>query len=354
MKQSSSAKSKPAYVAGIEIPSFSDLRLFDTCPRLWYEQNVTKEYEQPEEDYFIYGSLVDAMLTDPESVEKRFCKVARRVKDGTGMELIGEMKALEAEIQALEADLAKKDNRVKAKGLAARKLKLEALSKDVKAIRSNGDKTQVVPSIWDNAVETADAIKRNPLWVEIEQMAKAGCAIFQHQMYAPDIALKGTPDVILGSKSALALLKLYATGNTELEYVRETYSIDPTPFTIVDIKTCARLTEFDPKKYYAGQLATYRAMIQSITGAEDVSCLILAGDKDPNRKLAQDYAFTREDMDRALQSVARVRDLFREAIAIGTSEAFPAAKHLYGREQTCLRCSECKERPYSSNGPLIV
>jgi len=351
-----------AYSVGIDTPSFSDLRTFSLCPRLWYEQNITKEYVQPEEDYFTYGSLVDMLLTEPENVPKKFVKVVRRSKDQTGMETVGKINVLKEEIATLETALAEKANKIKEKSLKNKKKDLKELSIQLKAIRSNEKKTQVTASVWDNAHETAEAIKENPLWKNmIAPRIEEGCGTFQLALIAEEIGLKGTLDVFLGPKALVTALKLFASGNCKLEEVLKV-AVDTDPkelasVTIVDIKTCYMLKKFDPRSY-AAQLAIYRAIIEELTGIK-AHAFILAGDKDSDLKMAQHYQFTPETLDEAISRALDVKEWFDQSFKAweedaNVSKAFPAAKTLDGKEQECMRCSVCRHEPFSRNTEPVI
>jgi len=350
------------YSAGIEVPSYSDLRTYDTCPRLWYEQNITKDYEQPDEDYFIYGNLVDALLTDPEHVSSKFVRVDRRTKDETGMESVGKMQEIQAEIVALKADLDLKPNKIKEKTLKKKEIELKKQANLVKALRSNEKKVQVVNSIWKNAHETAECIKRNPLWVRvIEPAIEEGRIAFQLALHSPELNLKGTLDILIASKQLIVALQGYAGGIVSIDEVRKIGSDEDESAIIIDIKTCAQLTKFQTEntceKYYSGQLAIYSALISNIAACQH-EAYVLAGDKDPDRKMAQHYQFSGKTLADSFARICGVQDLFVKSMfaydACKIREAFPAAKTLYGKNQTCFRCSVCREAPFSQTDEPVV
>lgn len=344
------------YASSIEVPSYSDLRLYSICPRLWYEQNVTKEYVQPEEDYFIYGQLLDTILTEPEMLDQRFVRVQRRSKEGAGMELVGKVKTLEAEITELELSLVEKPNKTKEKGLAARKAQLADLSKEMKAVRSAGDRTQVVNSIWENAHETAECIKRNPLWEEIEKAKEEERLLSQLAIESGNLNFKGTMDLVILPRSVTSAITLWKTGNVGKEALRGLEGYDEQFCGIIDVKSTFQMAKLDPK-CYATQLSGYQALMEDLLGYQ-LPCFALVGDKDPDRKMAQDFAYDQKVLDRAFAELWKVKEQFEHSIyTMGkekTEFSFPAAKVLDGKDQTCFRCSVCRERPYSTDKPYLV
>lgn len=348
------------YTVGVEVPSQSDLKTFSVCPRLWYEQNVTKEYVQPEEDYFLYGNLVDTLLTEPEKLDERFVKVVRKV-EGTGIELVAQQKTLEGEIRALEEALAEKVNKTKEKGLAARRKKLDEVNEQVEAVRNLNGRIQITSAMWKNAHETAEVIRNNPFWQDIEAMKMTGGksvgAIFQVCIHDKNWNFKGTLDCLYGTWKILDAIKGYCAGIVDVEEVRKVAAKCKDPILgIVDAKSTYALSKLDPRGY-RHQLACYQEMIFDLTGIR-ARCLAVAGDKDSDRKMAQDFEYPQPLLDQALAEMNQVKYAFEQSVEnmgkYPLEQLFPAAKVMDGKDQQCFRCSVCRERPYSVDGPYIV
>lgn len=304
---------------GIEALNYSGLKCFAKCPRLYLEKYIEKSYVEPDRDYFLYGHLVDCLVTQPETLDERFVKVARRM-DGSTLDLEVKCHALEEEIVSRQV-LAAAGNKTAIKGIESRQKKLVELRQRIEEAKAYGDKAQVPSSIWDDAHETAEAINTLPLH---NNLLASGFAC------SPQVVLLGHE----GAERKCMIDRLYIKGKQAV---------------IVDIKTTYRLTDLDPMMY-AGQLAYYKYIVEE-NGYDVLDCYALVGDKG-ERKLAQDFKYSNSTLEKSLEEVLRTEMLLLESI---TTDNFPSAKTLRGREQECFSCSFCSIRPFSKDiSPVIV
>lgn len=297
---------------------YSGLKVFAKCPRLYFEKYIEKSYVEPDHDYFIYGHLVDCLVTQPETLDDRFVKVSRRV-DGSTLDLEVKCHTLENEINEKQA-LAAAGNKTAIKGIESRQKKLVELRQQIEEAKAFGDKMQVPASIWDNAHVTAEEIKKLPLHNELIEKGFT-CAAQQ--------VLSGEERV--NRKCMIDRL-----------YVKDKQAV------IVDIKTTYRLTDLDPL-IYAGQLAYYKYIVQE-NGYEVLDCYALVGDKG-ERSLAQDFRYANGTLESALSEIIKTEAILTDAL---TKNEWPSAKSFRGREQECFTCSECSVRPFSKENESVT
>lgn len=341
-----SAPGQDAYRASTLI-NYSALKLFSVCPRLYYEQYVTKTYVEPERDYFVYGSLVDCMLTTPEQLTKRFVRVDRTVDVGNTLKYEQKIKDLTAELMEIRPK-AKAGNKTAQKGVASRESEIDALKEKLSSIGAMKDRQQVTAGMWDDAEATADAIKRNPSFAQLDFNS-----FTSQQIFTDTIAgRKGILDYVAFGAPVQTLYNLLKTNHISYEeFFAKVQEISPENRTgwIWDVKTTALISSFDPS-IYAGQLAWYREIVEAYTGIR-CRCGIIAGDKDPSSKRSQDYVFSPALLEEALKNVLAVEAAFKDCRA---SDAWIAAKEFRGTDQDCFRCSVCADRPFSTTSPLVI
>ncbi len=331
----------------IAMSNFSGLKLFSVCPRLYYETYISKTYVEPERDYFVYGLLVDCVLTSPDELEKKYIRVDRTLDTADTLKYEVRIKELDAEMVDVAAK-AEAGNKTAIKGLAARQKEKAELCDKLKAIGSMKTRQQVTGAVWDNAMETAESIKRNPSFQQLEWNSFTS----QQTFADPETHRKGILDYVKFSDPVETLYSLLVTKHIPYEEFITKVRELPEEFRtgwIWDVKTTALISTFDPS-IYAGQLAWYRAIVESYVGVR-CQCGIIAGDKDPSSKRAQDYVFTSALLDKALSSVEEVERAFHMC---SRDNYWPGAKEVKGVEQTCFRCSVCSDRPFSVTTPLIV
>lgn len=343
-----------AYRYDTTFTNYSALRIFNVCPNLYREQYITKEYKEPDKDYFLYGSLVDCMLTCPEELEKKYVRVDSKVDASDALKYEQKIKELELEMETPDKkgltmkQKAESDNKTAQSGIASRIAKIEELREKLHAIKQLGTKRQVTGGMWQDAQETAEAIRNNPTFKMMTFNEFTSQQIFVDQ----EANRKGILDHVTFAPGIQKLYAALKAGMMEdAEFRAAIAEIEPEHHggIITDIKTTYLLSEFEPMQY-AGQLAVYQQLVYAATGIM-CRCRIIAGDKDPNIKRAQDYELSQPLLDAAY---ARFLEVERYFTSCKRDSWFPSAKELWGPKQKCFRCSVCKDRPFSFTGPLMV
>lgn len=346
-----------------EAVSYSEIKLFSQCPRLYYEQYVLREFVPEEKDYFLYGHVVDCLLTQPHDLDKRFCVVSSK-SSGLLTEHMQEQAELIAKVEELR--LPALTNKTKAKSLQKAQRELEEIEEKMMESANIGDRTQVTRALWRDAHETAEVMKKNPFYqANILPLIEGGnTECFQQMLFDYETASKGTLDVLYLRPELRAALNSFLAGEKSKEEVQDELgtkspdSKDKDGF-IVDIKTTKSLRELDPR-IYACQLGYYQYMIREILGV-NLPCYTVVGDKVQGRKFAQDFVYPQEMLSSKLGSLLEVKKLLVRSLALAKNANeknparwFPSAKQLRGKDQACFTCSECSVRPFSTGSPLLV
>lgn len=356
MNESLATQEVKEYRSNYENVNFSALRVFNTCPNLYREQFITKTYIEPEKDYFLYGSLVDCLLTTPERLDEVYVRVDSRLDASDALKYEQCIKELELEMNTPDKkgvtmiEKAQEGNKTAVAGLAKREREIEEYRQKLSVIRNMGQKTQVTPSMWNDAHETAEAIRNNPLFKTLDFNEFTTQQVFFDAKHKR----KGMLDYIQFTHPSIQ--KLYASfkaGIIDRDALRSSILDFPEADRkgwIIDIKTTYLISKFEPQTY-AGQLAIYQNLVEELTGIK-CECFIIAGDKDPSIKRAQDYKFGQALLDSAYRSFVQVEKAY---LWCKKQDLFPAAKELWGPKQECFRCSKCSERPLSAtDAPLLV
>jgi len=304
----------------IDAIHFSGLKAFAKCPRYFFEKYVEKTLIEPDRDYFLYGSLVDAIVTQPDSVPARFVQVSRR-SDVSTLDLEMKINELEAELVPIR-EKAGAGNKTAMKGVESRENKILELRAQIRESKENGDKEQVPTAIWNDAHETAAAIIALPTLKEFL-----------------DQGFELIPQPTLRQK----LKKYKRKGRLDFLLLKGDMCV------IIDVKTTYKLVDLDPGMY-AGQLAFYRELARSV-GLRVIGVFALVGDKMKEQKLAQDFLYVSETLDFALENVLAVEQTF---LLAREKNEWPSAKTIRGRAQECFACSHCKTRPFSVDKPFFV
>lgn len=350
---------KDDYYKDTSFASFSGIKVFSRCETLYRDIFVTKIYEEPEQDYFVYGKLVDAMVTEkPEFISEHFIQVERKIKPEDALKFENQIKELEAEIAAKEAEIAVKPNKTTEKGIASRKEKIVSIQASLDAIKSLADKQQVTPSIWDNAEQTALALKTHPYFSNMEFNEVTSQQIFT--CVIDGIPRKGKLDHL---KLSPALTKIYAiwkAGQISVEEmhakIRELNENDLWA-VITDIKTCYDVAKLEPfNNHYRGQLRFYQDLVHHVLliPIAKIKCQILVADKLSSEfKKAELFQYTQEALDDLWPDVLAWIHLWQVAMKTGE---FKSAKEKDGMNQKCFTCSECRFCPLSKKAgePVMV
>lgn len=354
MKSNTATPNEMAYREDMVNTNHSALRVFNTCPNLYNEQYNLKTYEEPDKDYFIYGSLVDRILTSPSDVDKYFVRVERQLDPSDALKYEQKIKDLEAEMVIPDkkgismVEKSESGNKTALAGIEKREREIEDLRMRLSKIKELGQKQQVTDAMWQNALATADAIKANPFFQELKFDEFTSQQVF----IDPKNNRKGMLDYVRLSPPAQKLYAAYKANLLDRDALR-TGIMELSPKSrvgrIVDIKTTYLLSKFEPEMY-ATQLAVYQKLVEQLMGIT-CDCFIVAGDKDSDCKRAQDYQLSQALLDRAWNRYLAVEVAFRECSKLNK---WPSAKELWGTKQECFRCSVCKDRPFSFDGPLLV
>lgn len=382
--------------------SYSSLKVFSRCETLYRDLFVTKTYEEPEYDYFTYGKLVDAMVSEPEGfIEKNFVRVERRVDPEKALEIENKIKTIKAEVAAKEQESEEKmrvkrgsiqekiDNlnqlngeniseatqkkldklaadmdavepdKTIAKGIESRRAQIVELQTQLDAIKALADKIQVTNSIWMNAEETAQALRSHPAFTNLEFNQATSQQIFTTEKNG--IPRKGKLDHLKLSPALTKIYAIYAAEQMTLQELQERIQRDVHPqdlwAIITDIKTCKDIADLEPfNKHYRGQLGFYQDLVSDtlLIPVQNIRCRILAADKLNNDfKKCELFEFTQEALDELKPDVEAWVQIWWQRQQAGT---YISAKEKEGWNQKCFTCSECRFCPFSTRPgePVMV
>lgn len=330
------------YYDDSEYISFSGLKLFSKCPTLYKEVYKDKTLKQEDHDYFVYGKVVDALITEsPEYFKEHFMVVSRTVDPEKKLSLEVKLKDAQAEYKKRGEILAKNpNNKTALKGEASWAEKIGEIEKQIYEINNIGDKIQVTTSIYENAIATAEAIKADP--------------VIKYFYFSPETCQKIlVTENLFGKykgKGKLDYLYLEGAGDISVDGVQGKF----VAATIADVKTCRSIKDLElDNTHYKGQLAFYRELIHRVYNIpkDKISCYIIAGDKQTGKlKNAQIMEYDSElldEMDPILE--AWTQKLFTAC----TNNVFMSARELEGNKQQCFTCSSCRTAPLSKDGGIL-
>ena len=314
---------------------FSGLKMFSKCRRLYKEVYIDKTIQQEEHDYFVYGKLVDALITEsPEYFKEHFMVVSRTIDPEKKLSLEVKLKEAQEEYKKRGEILAKNpENKTALKGEKAWAEKIEEIQKQIFEIENIGDKIQVTTAIYENALATVDAIKSHPHFSDflLSDPKRAQVILTTDKLWGQ---YKG--------KGKLDYLDL-EWENEKIIKVR-----------IVDVKTCRDLKSLElDNNHYKGQLAFYRELVHRVYDIpkDKIECYIVVGDKQTGKlKNAEIMLYDKDlldEMDPILE--AWTQELFNAC----THNVFMSAKELEGTKQQCFTCSSCRTAPFSKDGEIV-
>lgn len=339
--------------------SFSALKVFSKCENLYKEIFVDHTYEEPDKDYFIYGKLVDALVTESdEYVKENFVRVERKVKVEDTLKIQNAIKTLENEIAGLAEKVAK-GNKTAIKGKDSRILKIEELMTQLHAIEKIGSKQQVTGSIWTNADETALALKTHPHFsnLEFNQLTSQQVLAIVGE---DGIPRKGRLDYLKLSQPLESLYALYLAKSLSYHEMRDKIREIPLEkiwAIVLDIKTCKDIALLEPyNNHYRGQLGYYQDLVRDFFGipAERILCRILAADKLSSMfKKAELFQFTQRSLDEMKPMIYEWMKIWKQSVDSGI---YLAAKERLGDQQECFTCTVCRFSPLSKKPgePVLV
>jgi len=324
--------------------NYHGLKTFSTCPLLFKEQLIDKTYVQSEKDYFIYGHIVDHILSGtPEKIDEEFVLVDRKADPEKILSYKSKIKDLESKIYALR-EKAESGNKVAIKGIEKRKSDILDIKAKIDLCEAQGGKTQVTPAIWDSAHETARCMMEHSFYKKLDIVPGSTTQI---ELIAG--SRRGTADYIsFRDPIAQQIWVLYLTNSISHEELKAKLPEDASPI-IVDFKTAFSIPKLEPMKY-ANQLWYYRSMLEELTGKR-ARCFALVGDKDPGMKMCQLYEFSDSTLEQCAQDMEIVEKAFWKTVKNGT---WVSAKQFRGKDQQCFRCSECSRSPFSVNDSAFI
>ncbi len=389
---------KDAYYKDSQFASFSGIKVFSKCETLFRDIFIDRTYEEPEQDYFIYGKLVDAMVTEsPEFIHKHFVRVERKVKPEDALKFENQINELNKEIEEKEALLARKvqektvavatkvnellaketltaaqiktleklqtemkdmqDNpneyldKTLVKGIASRKEEVDQIQAALGTIKEYADKQQVTNSIWENAEETALALKTHPSYSNMVFNEVTSQQVFVTVI--DGIPMKGKLDHLSLSPALTKLYAIYIANQMSLTELQEKIKMlnhNDLYGIITDVKTCKNVGELEPfNNHYRGQLGFYQDLVSDVLliPKANIKCRILVADKlSSTFKKSELFEYEQSALDELKPDVRAWAQLWWNAVQ---NKAFVSAKSKYGMKQKCYTCSECRFCPFSMN-----
>lgn len=391
---------KPDYYKDYKSISYSTIKLFSRCETLFRDQYVTKTYEEPDHDYFIYGKLVDAMVTEPaEFIDENFVRVERKVNPEDALKYENDIVDLKKEISEKNSQIEQKkevkrnairekvkkieekitgdkvsadvrseglekiaklskemdeipSDKTLEKGVEGRRTQVEELKTKLSYIQELADKIQVTNSIWLNAEDTALAIKAHPSYSNLVFNQVTSQQIFRSNKGG--IPRKGKLDHLKLSPALTRYYAIYAAEQMTLEklqeHIRNDIHKEDLWAIITDVKTCKDLKSLEPyNNHYRGQLGFYQDLVSDVLliPIENIRCRILVADKLSNGfKKCELFEYDQTALDEIKPDVeAWVKIWF---LRQQTGE-YISAKAKKGMAQECFTCSECRFCPFSKN-----
>ena len=399
---------KDSYYKDVKFASFSGLKVFSRCETLFKDMFIDKTYEEPERDYFVYGKLVDAFVTEPDDfIAKHFIRVDRKINPEDALKYENQIKDLKDEIAKKELELndkiLQKQNvfleKIKAiddkadpekgltpaqekkrmeyttevnniqlnradyldktivKGIESRKAEIVSIQTSLDAIKALADKQQVSNSVWENAESTALALKSHPYYSNMEFNEVTSQQIFATVI--DGIPRKGRLDHLKLSPALTKIYAIYKANQMTLQELQERIrkmNQNDLWAIITDIKSCYDVAKLEPyNNHYRGQLGFYQDLVSAVLliPVEKIRCQIFVADKLSNTfKKAELFAYTQTVLDELKPDIKIWLQLWQNAI---TNKIFVSAKEKLGYEQTCFTCSVCRFCPFSMKpGEAVV
>lgn len=367
--------------------SYSSLKVFSKCETLYRDIFVSKTYEEPDHDYFTYGKLVDAMISEPpQFIVDNFVRVERRIRPEDALSIENKIKILEGEIAEKRTQIAEKisakcqairdkivalpegspkilkleadfqeaaltPDKTLEKGIAGRLEQIAALQASFDLIKQYADKIQVTEALWLNAEETAQAIKAHPSFVSMEWNGITSQQIFRS--LRGGIPRKGKLDHLKLSPAMAKIYAIYVAGHLTLEDLQKRIREDIHPADlwaiITDVKTCKSIRELEPfNKHYRGQLGFYQDLVSDVLliPIENIRCRILVSDKGNNDyKKCELFEYSQASLNELKGDVEAWAGIWWSRQSAG--QRYISAKEKQGWHQTCFTCSECRFCPFS-------
>lgn len=391
---------KDTYYKDSKFASFSGLKVFSRCETLYQDIFINKTYEEPERDYFVYGKLVDAFVTEPDDfIDKHFIRVDRKINPEDALKYENKIKELKEDISKKESELNEKIvakqqvliDKIKAleekkdpekgftpaqdkkhmeytknlndisvnrneyldktllKGIESRKSEILTIQESLDAIKALADKQQVTNAVWENAESTALALKTHPYYSNMEFNDVTSQQIFA--TIIDGIPRKGRLDHLKLSPALTKFYAIYKAGQMTLQELQERIrGMNPNDLwaIITDVKSCYSMEKLEPyNNHYRGQLGFYQDLVSAVLliPVENIRCQIFVADKLSNTfKKAELFAYTQRVLDELKVDVKGWLQIWMNAVQTNT---FVSAKEKDGMKQKCFTCSVCRFCPFS-------
>jgi hypothetical protein len=193
-------------------------------------------------------------------------------------------------------------NKTAEKGKAKREREIQELQDRLAAIRNIDGKEQVTKSIWENAEQTALALKSHPYYTSMvfDQFTSQQIIIAR----VNGIDRKGRLDHLKLCPQIEKLYKLYVANQISYEDMgNKIVKMDPSELwaTITDIKTCYDVAKLEPyNNQYRGQLGFYQDLVAEffLIPTKQIKCQILVADKLSSEfKKSELFSYSQESLD---------------------------------------------------------
>lgn len=399
---------KETYYKDAARASFSGLKVFSKCETLYEDMFVKRTYQEPERDYFIYGKLVDTMLTeDPKVLVDEFIRVERKVNPEDALKIENSIKECEAEIvekqqkidekiqakvDQLQSELtnmeADKDegiltparekkylkyvqelnditmdraaaaDKTLTKGIASRRESIAEYQAQLDTIKLYGTKQQVTPSVWQNAEETVLAFRSHPFFSTMEWNAVTSQQIFDCSISG--VPVKGKLDHLKLSPALTKLYAIYIAKQITLEElqtsIKNLNELDLWA-VITDLKTCYDISKLEPyNAHYRGQLRFYQELVHQVLliPRDRIKVQIFAADKVSSEfKKSELFTYPQEALDERWNDIVPWLNRWFHVMKTGEFVSDKARRLM---QQECFTCSRCRFCPFSINPgePVMV
>lgn len=340
---------KDEYYQDTKSVSFSMLKTFSKCETLYRDTYVTKVYIEPEHDYFLYGKIVDALVTEPrEYVDKNFVIVDKRIKPEDALRYENKLAEIREKIEANLEKVAA-GNKTAIKGNATREKEAQEIEAKLAFLRSMDGKEQVTKSLWDEAEQTALAIKTHPYFPNMKFDQFTSQQIFTVMING--VSRKGRLDHLKLCPALDKMYRLFVAKQITYEMMCERIvQLDPRELwaIITDVKTCYDFSKLEPyNNHWRGQLSYYQDLVSEflLIPRDNIKCQIIAGEKVTNRfKMSELFMYTQDALDEVKPDIEALVSSWKEATM---NNRYVSAKEKKHFEQDCYTCSECRQSPFS-------
>lgn len=349
---------KEDYYQDTKCASFSMLRDFEKCETLYRDKHVDKLYTEPDHDYLTYGKLVDAFVTEsPQYVKDNFVLVDKRVKPEDALKYENAITRLQEELVPIN-EKAAEGNKTAIKGKAKREADIADYQARLLALRNMAGKEQVTKALWEEAEQTALAIKTHAYFSSMTFDQFTSQQIFIAKI--DGVMRKGRLDHLKLCPQIEKLYKLFIAKQISYQEMgAKIAQFDPRELwaIITDIKTCYSIKEVDPfNEHWRGQLAYYQDLVSEflLIPSVNIRCQILAGDKVSNNfKMSELFTYPQAALDERKEVLNKLVATWKKAVDTNT---FVSAKAKKGFEQDCYTCQECRQAPFSTipGKPVMV